>query len=199
MGIKAALNQQLLSMNIFAINNLFDEKTRRVAREIFISRSKSETGVSTNMEHGKSYFDKKWLSDKQLHLKEDPVILPVLEAIRQRTQTFIRRFAQQPRLKLDWVSCWAIVSQHGMVGRPHSHQGNISGVWYIETGDTGIYGGEIVFHGKKEQSWTPKNNQILIFPSETVHSVKPYTSKVPRVVLPFNFRIVNDCATNNRD
>ena len=141
------------------------------------------------MASGQSYFDNKWLSAKQLHEDDDPNLQTALNAIHSRTRRFARRITRRPQIELVWVSCWAIVSQPEMVGRPHSHEGDISGVWYAEIGDTGTHGGEIVFHGDKERIWTPKNNQLLVFPSRTVHSVKSYTSETPRVVLPFNFRI----------
>ena len=90
-----------------------------------------------------------------------------------------------------------MISENGLAGAPHSHIGVISGVTYLEAGDSGQgdAGGRLIMHppGPSEQeAIVPRTGDLILFPSTQVHSVERYTSDAPRMVISFNLQPTAD-------
>lgn len=110
------------------------------------------------------------------------------------------------------LSMWAVINRVGDTNAPHTHPSNLlSGAYYLQI-PTGMVGGEIVFmdprgavnsYGSERKDraglkapWdspnvghTPKQGDLIIFPSWLPHYVKAFGSEDPtaeRVVISFN-------------
>ena len=87
-----------------------------------------------------------------------------------------------------------MISQYGLAGAPHNHSGAISGVSYIDAGDSGhtSAGGRLIMHAQnssEQETIVPHTGDLILFPSRQVHSVESYTSDAPRMVISFNLQV----------
>ena len=95
-------------------------------------------------------------------------------------------------------SMWANINYQGDVNWPHRHQGDISGVYYINVNDdsgdltldnfsyniqTKISNHLQQLHGKVIK---PKNDMLVLFDSNCWHSVSKNKSNTPRMSVSFN-------------
>lgn len=175
---------------------------------LVLALSRSSEGRQSNMASGRSYFSNKWLSAKDLHLSSHPTLQQVAERLRQRAEAqAVALLGQEVSLQME--ALWALVSRQGMTGRPHSHQGLISGAYYVAAGDSGQAdsrgqagdighadsrgqpgsGGLFLTYGasgQPDRRWQPRRDRLLLFPSQLVHAVSPYRSERPRITLSFN-------------
>lgn len=90
-----------------------------------------------------------------------------------------------------------MISENGLSGAPHNHIGVISGVTYLEAGDSGQpdAGGRLMMHSSgstEQEAIVPHTGDLILFPSTQVHSVERYTSDAPRMVISFNMQIASD-------
>ena len=102
---------------------------------------------------------------------------------------------------------WAVVNGPGSSNRLHNHPFNyLSGVFYLQVPKDS---GSLIFHDPRPQSevlsppkkpqesihtahrvtWTPKQNDILFFPSWLQHEVKENNSQEERIVISFNIEL----------
>lgn len=159
-------------------------------RTFLLDFSRSNKGVTSNMESGKSYFACKWLSGKDLHLHSNTIVSSAASRIRATVNEKLLVGTGRHR-ELNFLSFWAMVSREGLKGAPHRHQGNISGAYYVDAGASGKggNGGEFIQHdkeGKMLRKLVPRSRSLVLFPSSLIHSVNEYKSEEPRIVLSFN-------------
>lgn len=156
----------------------------------------SQPTVETNNRSGRSYFENKWLSAKDLHRSQDPAIRTLLSKTLLLATTYAHLLSSK-RLPLVYHSCWGMISEHGLTGAPHSHSGLISGVTYLKAGDSGHprAGGRLIMHtpGSTEQeAIVPHSGDLILFPSTQVHSVERYNSNKTRMVISFNLQVATN-------
>src|SRR5690606_38418532 len=108
---------------------------------------------------------------------------------------------------------WVNIYRRGQAAGPHVHNNSlISGVLYLKVPENG---GDIVFHRPvlslvpfppaldldmdafniyncKSWGYTPKTNDVCLFPSVVTHSVDPYESSEDRSCLAFNVFVRGD-------
>jgi len=103
---------------------------------------------------------------------------------------------------------WAVVNGPGSSNRLHNHPFNyLSGVFYLQVPKDS---GSLIFHDPRPQSevlsppkkpeesihtahrvtWTPKQNDILFFPSWLPHEVRENNSQEERTVISFNIELI---------
>ena len=154
------------------------------------------SSVETNNHSGRSYFENKWLSAKNLHRSQAPAIRLLVSKTLLLATTYAHLLSSK-RLRLAYHSCWGMISQHGLAGAPHSHSGAISGVTYLDAGDSGHAdaGGRLIMHSQgtsEQEAIVPHTGDLILFPSTQVHSVERYTSDAPRMVISFNLQVTAD-------
>lgn len=172
-------------MTVLIFDALLEESQRDLLKQHILSLSKASDGVSTNMNSGYSFFDNKWLSPRDLH--QQPQLQTICDQILATVHNCARK--QGISKRYHFHTMWAIVSEPSMSGKPHTHEGELSGVYYVDAADSGASGGQLVVHTPQGKAHhTPRSNQMLLFPSNTLHSVTPYTSATSRIVLPFNLK-----------
>ncbi|MFM7087773.1 MAG: putative 2OG-Fe(II) oxygenase [Cyanobium sp.] len=159
-------------------------------RALVLRLSQSSPGQQSNMASGRSYFRHKWLSPKDLHQRDEPVLQAVCAGLRQQAETACQELLGVPQ-PLTITACWALVSRQGMAGRPHSHQGLISGAYYVDAGASGAPGCGGLFltwpgGSGTPQQWQPRTDRLLLFASALAHAVSPYQAEQPRITLSFN-------------
>ena len=152
--------------------------------------------VETNNHSGRSYFENKWLSAKNLHQSKDPAIHLLASKTLLLATTYALLLSSK-RLTLAYQSCWGMISHHGLAGAPHNHSGAISGVSYLDAGDSGHAdaGGRLIMHSpgtSEQEAIVPHTGDLILFPSTQVHSVERYTSDTPRMVISFNLKDTTD-------
>lgn len=159
-------------------------------RALVLQLSQSSRGQTSNMASGRSYFSHKWLSPKDLHQWEHPVLQAACAGLLQQAEAACRELlgVAQP---LTVTALWALVSRRGMAGRPHSHQGLISGAYYVDAGASGAPGCGGLFltwpgGSATPQPWLPRTDRLLLFSSALAHAVSPYQAERPRITLSFN-------------
>ena len=102
---------------------------------------------------------------------------------------------------------WAMVNAPGSRNKLHSHPFNyLSGVFYLQVPPDS---GTLVFHDPRPQSeilsppkksdesihtssrvsWSPKQNDLLFFPSWLNHEVEENNSNEERIILSFNLEL----------
>lgn len=158
--------------------------------------SVSQPTVETNNRSGRSYFENKWLSTKDLHHSQDPAIRSLLSKTLLLATTYAHLLISR-RPQLAYHSCWAMMSENGLAGAPHNHSGVISGVTYLEAGDSGQAdaGGRLIMHSSgssAQEAIVPHTGDLILFPSTQVHSVERYTSDASRMVISFNLQLASD-------
>jgi uncharacterized protein (TIGR02466 family) len=107
-------------------------------------------------------------------------------------------------VKLEIVCSWINLHKPGNWAHSHSHLNSIvSGVWYISTTEkTGsisflrdnlLFGSSISFdvndinsHNQQDYSFNPRSGDVLIFPSNLIHSVNPNLDECDRISIAFN-------------
>jgi len=110
-------------------------------------------------------------------------------------------------LKLELVSSWANLHKKGDWAQVHAHYNSvISGVWYLRVSETS---GKLIIHADQKlfgnlldfpkdtlnelngdrYAFTPKNGDMLIFPSTLKHSVDFSEDDTDRYSLAFNFMV----------
>lgn len=158
-------------------------------RALVLQLSQTSRGQASNMASGRSYFSHKWLSSKDLHQRDHPVLQAACTGLRQQAEAACRELLDMAR-PLAFTALWALVSRRGMVGRPHTHQGLISGAYYVDAGASGTPGGGLFLTwprgGATPQFWLPRTDRLLLFSSALAHAVSPYQAEEPRITLSFN-------------
>lgn len=98
-----------------------------------------------------------------------------------------------PQLKM--ISMWGNVNYNKDFNGAHTHEGILSGVFYLQTPDNC---GNLIFcnpsvraHNsllkKSDYPIKPQNLACILFPSWLEHYVQPNMSNLPRISLSFNF------------
>lgn len=120
--------------------------------------------------------------------------------------------------KIEIKKSWGVKHLRGDRSHKHDHKNSIfSGVLYLKCDDDS---GDIVFYKEShycnlfptmlipnfkdynminstEWRWTPKNNQIFLFPSHLTHSVTASKSDHERICLAFNVVVHGEYGNNN--
>lgn len=161
-------------------------------RTKLIARSKTiPDAVSNSLAGGRSYFRNKWLSKSNLHTDPDPDLQTLRDFAIEEASRLVRSRADEPLLAI--TSMWCIVGKEGLEGRPHNHAGKISGAYYVDAGSSGPEDGGVLqfFMGRSPRhselrSLTPRNGQLVLFPSRLVHGVTRYVGAERRIVISLN-------------
>ena len=122
-------------------------------------------------------------TNDNLHLF--PQFFPLVQSI----NNIITKFTSNPNNKI--TSMWGNISSFSNFNALHSHSKethHMSGVIYLKCPKNS---GNIIFHDPLNldfiTSITPKESQILLFPSLILHSVEPNLSQEDRISIAFNF------------
>ena len=143
----------------------------------------------SNMPSGESYFRNKWLSKNDLHLRPEGCVQKIVaHSLRMAGGFDWPGVARGHAFRV--ASMWTIVSQRGMEGSPHSHNGVVSGAYYVDAADCNeeasgafvIYGAG----GRVVRAVRPESGLLLLFPSGLLHGVKRYESDRSRIVISLN-------------
>jgi hypothetical protein len=136
-----------------------------------------------------SFFVNKWRSSNELFRFPDPVIGKLVGLIESQATRW-NWPTNTTHAPLSITSMWAIVAQKGMYGRPHRHQGAVSGVYYVDEGDdVGAMSGAFVAltsHPPAERLISPRAGRLMMFRSDMYHGVLRYNGTRPRIAISFN-------------
>lgn len=145
--------------------------------------------VKTNNTHRGSYFVNRWLSPKNLHNSTNQYLSSLLGEILSASSRFSSYLIGNQLDNLCFNSCWSMISFSGFTGEPHRHAGLISGVFYLDAGDSSGDEGALILYASNGEiltKFTPSSGDLVLFPSSQIHSVSAYQSSAERVVLSFN-------------
>lgn len=172
-------------------------------KSLVLDRAKTQKNVQKGDEGG-------WHSDEDLLSWGGPAVAQLSQWITAASQDMTTAISggQVYRGKLD-LSAWANLSRTGQYNAMHTYPSCVwSGVFYVEAGDpptpehpkSGVIefldpraGAEMVItpgipfgQGKV---CTPKNGQLIMFPSWMKHMVHPYWGEGERISIAFNVRL----------
>jgi len=105
----------------------------------------------------------------------------------------------------DIHSAWFNVNRRGAMNAPHTHESDVSGVYYVSSG--GCVDSQLCFRDPRPQAehggpaeWTlgsggtmciaPRGATVVIFPAWLEHYVLVHTTEQPRVSVSFNAKII---------
>jgi hypothetical protein len=161
-------------------------------RTLLIRLAAESPGRETNNPRGTSYFANKWLSARDLHLRPEPAIATLVRDIECLARASAWPGIADPAT-LMVSAMWGIVSEPGMTGSVHSHNGQVSGAYYVDVGAAGRdAGGAFTLHDAADrmiERLYPEAGDLLLFPSSLRHGVERYTGARPRIVVSFNLRV----------
>jgi len=175
---------------VFAVQAPDYENLNMRLRSYLVNMAATVPDRGSNQANGQSYFDNKWLSDAQLHTRNNNDV--------QALVTFAQGAANrifhlpEPGHTMSIKSMWAMVSKTGLTGVRHNHAGRVSAAYYVDVGSSGESdGGLMQFfqHPEQEQPthrFRPESGQLLLFPSVLQHSVSCYSGADPRIVIALN-------------
>lgn len=159
-------------------------------RRLLVDLAAGTPGRESNNPAGTSYFTHKWLSDRELFRRPEPEVAALVAGI--EAEAGLHRWpGLDPEARLAVCAMWAIVSRPGMRGVVHSHNGDVSGAYYVDAGEGDAAGGAFTVHapgGRLVQRLFPVAGQLLLFPSSLLHGVEDYRGERPRIVISFNLR-----------
>jgi hypothetical protein len=116
-----------------------------------------------------------------------PEFYPLVNLLNQE----VFNLTNVPNIKVG--SMWLNISSHGHHNRIHCHSSdvlnrNLSGVLYLKYPPNS---GDIILYNPMDVHFnidiTPKEKQLLIFPSRLLHSVNPNLSQEDRISIAFNY------------
>lgn len=179
---------------VITIDHALGTPMRENLKQYFLQASSTVAGKQSNMPGGQSYFENKWLSANNLHKSQNALIQTASNSILEIVNRFAVRHDQEP-FAFEFTSLWVLVSSYGMEGKPHSHQGHLSGAYYINAAESGdkSCGGEFMVIDPEQNdshSFQPRSDRLLLFPSNTIHQVRRYTGKSRRITMSFNLKRV---------
>lgn len=144
---------------------------------------------------------------KNIALLNVPELILFKKSILQEISYFLNeQLSFSNEIKFNITTSWATKHDKGDYSQPHHHSNSLySGIVYLQVDDNS---GDIIFCNKfksplypqeinieikefnilNSSTWaiTPKNNDILIFPSHLTHEVTPSKSDQLRYALAFN-------------
>jgi uncharacterized protein (TIGR02466 family) len=103
--------------------------------------------------------------------------------------------------KIEMANLWANINYPGDINWPHIHEGDISGVYYVEVHKNS---GNLILKsfsynlnnkisnylsGKHDVVIEPKNDMLVLFDANCWHAVSKNNSKKPRISISFNLKI----------
>ena len=144
-------------------------------------------------------------------LLDHPQMSAVKECITERVEDFLYgECGISYQMKLELVSSWANLHKKGDFAQVHAHYNSIiSGVWYLTTtsktgklvvhSDHKLFGNLLDFPKRvynefngDNYSFTPRNGDLLIFPSTLKHSVTHNEVDIERYSIAFNYMVRGD-------
>lgn len=128
------------------------------------------------------------------NLQEDGIFREFSSVLLKIAKTILEDYTKQPMKSVHIQSMWANVNEQSHFNMPHTHEGALSGVFYLLTPENS---GNIVFINPAVRSEmsvikasnyavSPKPLACLFFPSWLQHYVEPNLSDQPRLSLSFN-------------
>jgi uncharacterized protein (TIGR02466 family) len=150
--------------------------------------------------------DSAWYT-KNKYLLNSQKLIALKEKIVENLNYYVYNVLEiQPNITFKLLTSWAVKMEEGNWGHKHSHPNSVlSGVVYIETppncGDITFYKNHnnifpealtveyLQWNSLNSKAWTysPREGDILIFPSNLEHSMNTNTSNSDRYSLSFNF------------
>ena len=146
-----------------------------------------------------------WHSQDELH--GDSRFATLKSEIINLSQEVMNHLAVEDHLMPEISGLWAVVNGPGSSNKLHTHPFNyLSGVFYLqvppESGPLVFWDprpqNEVLLPPKKPEesihisnrvSWTPKPNDLILFPSWLSHEVEINNSTEERIVLSFNLEL----------
>ena len=146
-----------------------------------------------------------WHSHTDLHLDERCSLLK--SEIINLGQEAMDHLSVEDYMMPELSGMWAVVNGLGSKNKLHTHPFNyLSGVFYLQVSPNS---GTLTFHDPRPQAevlsppknknesihtssrvaWTPKQNDLLFFPSWLNHEVEKNNSNEERIVISFNLEL----------
>ena len=141
-------------------------------------------------------------------LLDHPQMHVVRDCITERVKEFVYGDCGiSDEMELELVSSWANLHKKGDFAQVHAHYNSIiSGVWYLTTtpktgklvvhSDHKLFGNLLDFPKRvynefngDNYSFTPRNGDLLIFPSTLKHSVTHNEVDIERYSIAFNYMV----------
>ena len=94
-------------------------------------------------------------------------------------------FIQKQIPDMTFTTLWYNINGYGHYNQMHYHhlEEGYSGVFYIDVPDKNM--GNIYFESGEE--YEPRENTLLLFPSDLKHGVRPNQSQLHRISMSFNY------------
>lgn len=174
-----------------------------------INISKNEIDfIKNHIEYYRCEEDKCFFSKSNMVFNFD-ALANTKKQIEQHIENFFFNILEvdEPNIKLYLKTSWCVLHQQGDFSRPHRHSNCIlSGVLYLDVEDSE---GDIIFlrefnetqfildgwnfklksenkYNARKIVYTPKNNDLILFNPNTLHSVSPNTTTKDRLVVAFD-------------
>lgn len=161
-----------------------------------------------NLPYERMHVGNGWYSEEK-YVLENPECEPLKKLIMEELEYFIRDTLHVRKgIDFHMTNSWAVKHEKGDWGQMHAHTNSLlSGVFYLQTNEDS---GKIRFHKEinynnlfpistdleydsynifNSRIWTfkPKNDLLLFFPSNLMHSITDNESEEDRFSLAFNF------------
>ena len=129
------------------------------------------------------------------------VFIPFLQSIDEQCFKFCKSIKKLKFSKIIIDNFWANINYENDINWPHRHQGDLSGVFYVQTqsnsGDLVLenfnfdVNNKLSLHLNTEAtvSVQPKKNKLVLFDANLTHYVTKNLSKNPRISISFNARV----------
>ena len=161
------------------INSIFiDIELNPIINYLYLLKEKDQ-GVSKSNIGG-------WQSQDNLHT------YPQFKNLCENIQLSFKKIKQKNPPQIEITSMWANISGKHQYNTIHSHGGYFpnqwSGCFYLKTfSDSGAFRVHNRTHPSEYVDLFPKPQEILLFNSDTHHSVLPNLSEEDRISIAFNF------------
>jgi uncharacterized protein (TIGR02466 family) len=135
------------------------------------------------------------------NLPMNGVFIPLLQTINEKCLKFCRSIKNFKCNKIDITNFWANINYKNDINWPHKHQGDLSGVLYLQTkrnsGNLILQDDSVDLNNniskflssKSTIGIEPKVNKLVIFDSNLVHLVTKNLNNEPRISISFNAKV----------
>ena len=197
------MNYELLpifSKPIFVTKLLVSNKERDVINNIVTNEDYKSSGIGQNNLRGKEIS----LASQSKKILEDINLKFLTEKILSAFNIYKNEIMEVRDTDFNLTSSWIIKTKTNQSGNFHMHTNSMfSGIYYYQVSDSNLcfenYNNSNWFvtpkkynlYNSRQISITPKNNDVVFFPSEVYHKIGTNNSKDDRYSIAFNLLPTN--------